>query len=42
MKDRPSDSRKVFEIGMWVLLRGAVVAVAYTLLKLGQYAVRFV
>jgi hypothetical protein len=37
-----SDREKLLAIGAWVFMRGAVVAVACALLKLGQYAVRFV
>lgn len=42
MNEHPSDNQKLLAIGLWVALRGAVVAVAYMLLKLGQHAVRFV
>lgn len=41
-KQRLSDGQKLLAIGAWVATRGAVVAVAYLLLKAGQYAVRFV
>ena len=38
-----SDGQKLAEIGAWIFTRGAVVAVAYTLLKAGQFVVlRFI
>lgn len=37
-----SDKEKLLAIGMWVAMRGLVVACAYAMLKLGQVAVRFV
>lgn len=37
-----SDSDKLRAIGMWVFMRSFIIAGAYGLIKLGQYAVRFV
>lgn len=40
MQNRLSDGQKLLAISMWVATRGAVVAAAYALLKVGQVAVR--
>lgn len=42
MANSLSDGEKLRAIGIWVGMRAVVIAAAYTLLKLGQYAVRFV
>lgn len=42
MSKELTDGQKLMAIGIWVAMRGAVVASAYVILRLAQYAVRFV